>query len=168
MRFFLFNIVYALSIASYAQDNGNNKRMPFKLTLAVDADTFYETEVKESYYLNGPDILQLYPGEKVFLQVQQEKGKIKDIKIANGNTKPFETIEILFKQDVHGKEHKAMVLQINNPFNMSLVYEAKIFLRKENKWVKTSVLPVQANLSSFETWPDMIITIALSGWKFIE
>ena len=168
MRLFLFIALYALSITLYAQENIKEKRAGFKLVLAVDGSAFYESDIKPSAYLNGPNILQLYPGEEVFLEVEQINGIIKSIKTVKENKNPFKTIEASFAQNVEGQKHKGMTLQICNPFNMILTYSAKMFLMKEDKWVNTDALPVKDNLSSFETWPDIIVTIALNDWKFIK
>jgi hypothetical protein len=59
-------------------------------------------------------------------------------------------------------------LKIQNPFPKDLGYKAKMFLLKQNKWVNTNVYPVTAGLSAFETWPDIIISLALGNWEFID
>ena len=161
-------VLCAISVSLYAQDNVKSAREGFKLSLAVDGSAVYESDVKPSPYLNGPNVLQLYPGEKVFLEVEQVDGTIKSIKTVKENKNPTKTIEVSFAQNVEGQKHKGMMLQINNPFNMSLTYSAKMFLMNGSKWVNTDVLPVKANLSSFETWPDIIVTIALDGWRFLK
>jgi len=41
-----------------------------------------------------------------------------------------------------------------------------IFLLKHNKWVPTSVIPVEEKLMSYETWPDIILSITLQEFTF--
>jgi hypothetical protein len=59
------------------------------------------------------------------------------------------------------------MLKVVNPFPYDLIYTAQILtLRK--KWSTTDVLPVRAGLSGFETWPNIIISIALGNWKLLQ
>jgi hypothetical protein len=56
-----------------------------------------------------------------------------------------------------------MILKVVNPFDKKLNYRAHIYLMKQKKWILTSIIAVLPKLSSYETWPDLIVTIALSG-----
>ena len=79
---------------------------------------------------------------------------------------PEKTVKISFTQSVEKKVHELTMLKIENPFPQNLIYTSKIFLLKQQRWVNTNVYPVQAKLSAFETWPDVIISIALGDWAF--
>ena len=154
------------SIVLYAQDgNIKKEREDFTLKLAVDGKTIYESDIKASAYLNGPNVLQLYPGEKVFIETEQANGVISSMQVVKENKNPNKTIAISFTQNVDGEKHKGMLLEIDNPFKMALKYSCKMFLMNQKKWVETDVLPVKANLTSFETWSDIVVTIALDNWK---
>jgi len=59
-----------------------------------------------------------------------------------------------------------MMLKVVNPFKQQLVYNATIFLMQQKKWVVTDVYPVEAELTSYETWPDIITSIGLGQWTF--
>lgn len=59
-----------------------------------------------------------------------------------------------------------MLLKILNPFPYDLKYAAKM-LTLQRKWAFTDVLPVKANLTAYESWPNVIISIALFDWEFI-
>ena len=61
-----------------------------------------------------------------------------------------------------------MMLEIHNPFLKNLTYEAKMFLLRTKKWNDTDVYPVMAGISGIETWNDIIISLGLSNWKFID
>ena len=60
------------------------------------------------------------------------------------------------------------MLEVQNPFPKNLTYEAQMFLLSNKKWVKTSIYPVMAGLSGFETWTDIIISLGLGNWKFTD
>ncbi len=155
-----------LCIEGVAQVNNiKASRNDFKLTLAVDGDNYYETDVKAGPYIVGPNVLQIYPTEKVLMEVEQEQGVIKSLKVVKKNENPTKTIDISFMQKTDGKKHQQMMLSIFNPFDMNLKYRANIFLMKGNKWEATDVLPIMRGISSYETWPDIIVTIALDQWE---
>ena len=164
---FLMLIIFCIPIIMQAQENNTKSaREGFKLVLAVDEKTSYESEIEPSPFITGQNILQLYPGEDIFLEIDQKDGIILNMRVVKKNVNLDKTLEISFKQDIDKNQHKAMILQIKNPFKMTLKYSAKMLLLKDSKWVDTDVMPVREKLSSFETWPDIIISLALDDWKF--
>ena len=166
IKFYLTLSLCLICMVGVAQVNSiKTSRNDFKLTLAVDGENYYETDVKAGPYIVGPDVLQIYPTEKVLMEVEQVQGVIKSIKVVKENNNPAKTIEVSFMQNTEGKKHQLMMLTIKNPFDMDLKYRASIFLMKENKWVTTNVLPIKRGISSYETWPDIIVTIALDKWE---
>jgi hypothetical protein len=110
--------------------------------------------------------VQMYPSETVFIEVEQTNGVIKSIKAVKSIKDSTKTISLNFKQTTKGKIHDSMMLTVHNPFPYELEYQAGIFLMKQKKWVKTSILPIGAGLTNYETWPDVITSIALRQWKF--
>lgn len=150
----------------FGQTNDLPQRDAFQLNIAVDDTSFYNAEIKASAYILPDNTIQLYPGETIFVEVELTKNEIKSMKTIKENLHPEKTLIISFSQQTEGKVHKGMLLKIENPFKKQLEYKATIFLMKYNKWAPTNVLPIQQKLSSFETWPDIIVTIALTGWKF--
>lgn len=53
-----------------------------------------------------------------------------------------------------------IMLPVSNPSPYKLIFKANIFLLTQKKCVNTIINPVEANLLGFETWPDIIISIA--------
>jgi hypothetical protein len=166
---YLFSLVSLfLYLASYTQDNNLlPERTAFKLKLPVNKNSVYEMDVPSSPFVRNKNIVQIYPGETLFLEATIQDSvirltSVKDIK------HPEKTITISLVQNATKKTHENMMLKVSNPFDKDLTYAARIFLMEANKWVSTSVLPVRAGISSFEMWPDVIITIGLSDWKFIS
>ena len=155
-----------ISLCSYSQDIAQLKRTPYKLTVAVDRNSVYELGVKATQYVSPDQTIQLYPGETVYIEVEQENGDIKSMTAVKEIINPLKTLTISFTQSIKEKEHESMMLKVINPFEKNLIYKAKIFLFQEKKWINTDVYPIQAGLSGFETWPDIIPTIGLGGWSF--
>jgi hypothetical protein len=148
------------------QDSTQLKRTPYKLKVAVDKKTVYEEDIKATPYVLPNKAIQLYPGETVFIEIDQENGVIKNVTAVDKNVNPGKTLKISFTQTANKKVHELTMLSIENPFPQDLVYTSKIFLLKQQRWVDTNVYPVRAKLSAFETWPDVIISIALGNWQF--
>jgi hypothetical protein len=159
-------LILTLNLA--AQENNERlSRDSSVLAMPVDDGSFFESRIPASPFIVGPKILQLFPGETVFIEIEQSNGIITDIKSVKENKNPDKTLEISFIQNAEGKKHSNMTLKLKNPFKKDLSYEATIRLMKTGKWVKTSIIPVKAGLMGFEIWPDVIISIALNEWKFL-
>lgn len=158
--------VLVVSINALGQDSSLLKRTPYKLTVAVDKNTTYEEEIKNTPYVLPNNTIQLYPGETVYIEVRQENGSIKSITAVPEMKDPAITLTISFMQSVKKKVHEMSMLQIKNPFSSQLIYKAKIFLLTQKKWADTNVYPVEPRLSAFETWPDIITSIGLGDWTF--
>ena len=154
------------SLLSLAQDSTLLKRQPYKLKVMVDKKNLYEEDLKESPYVWPDNTIQLYPGEKLFAEAEIKDGAIVKITAVKENTNPEKTLTISFTQVAEGKIHQQMMLKISNPFDKTLTYAASIYLLNHNKWVKTSVIPVAPGLSSYESWPDVILSIGIGNWAF--
>lgn len=140
-------------------------REPFTLKLSVDTVSFYEQEVFRSKYFVKDNILQIYPNESVLIEVEVQKNEIKSMKIVSENKNPSKTIEINFTQKTDGRKHEYMILEVKNPFDKVLNYNAMMYIVGRNDWLKTSIIPIQPKLTNFELWNDVIITIVLSNWR---
>lgn len=168
IKFYLTLLQCFICMAGMAQLNRINvSRTDFKLTLAVDGDNYYESDVKAGPYIVGPNVLQIYPGEKLLVELELKRGVIENLRVVEKNRNPSRTIEVSFMQNTEGKKHQLMMLTIKNPFDMELKYRAAIFLMKENKWIVTNVLPIKPGISSYEVWSDIVVTIALDQWRLL-
>jgi hypothetical protein len=161
----IMTILLSIGFAyTYAQ-NEKEKRDEFTLKLPVDGEQYYEQKVESSPYFVKEKVLQIYPGEKLFIEVENDKKEITSMKVVKDNLNPEKTIEIEFTQTVKDRKSEMMMLKIVNPFKKDLEYKVMMYIVGHNKWISTSVLPVKATLSSYETWPDVIITLVLTEWK---
>ena len=165
---FLVVITLTLTVSSKGQDTTVLKRTPYTLKIEVDKKNFYEDEIGATPYVFPNNGMQIYPGETIYVEVIEENGIIKSMKAVKEITKPNTTLTIKFSQKSENKVHQMMMLEVQNPFLKNLTYEAQMFLLSNKKWVKTSIYPVMAGLSGFETWTDIIISLGLSNWKFIN
>jgi len=161
----ILTILLSLSFAfAYAQ-NEKEKRDEFTLKLPVDGEQYYEQTVASAPFFVQDKVLQIYPGEKLFIEVETDKKEITSMKVVKENLNPEKTIEIEFTQTVKDRKSEMMMLKVVNPFKKDLEYKAMMFIVGNDKWINTNVLPVKAKLTGYETWPDVIITLVLTDWK---
>lgn len=81
----VMTILLSLSIAfTYAQ-NDQEKRDEFTLKLPVDGEKYYEQKVESTPYFVKEKILQIYPGEKLFIEVETDKKEITSMKVVKKN-----------------------------------------------------------------------------------
>jgi hypothetical protein len=149
---------------TYAQDTSSFHRKPYILHVAVDKKNFYEEHLSAGQYVHPDNTVQLYSGEQVYLQAEVYNGIITGLRAVPEIKDSSKTITISFSQTVNKKVHEMMMLKVNNPFASMLSYKAMIYFLYHKKWVNTSSVPVPAGLAGYETWPDIIISIALGNW----
>ena len=135
------------------------------MELPVDGELFYEQKVESSPYFVKENVLQIYPGEKLFIEVEISKKKITSMKVVKDNLNSEFTIEVSLTQTVKDNKNKGMMLHIVNPFKKDLEYKAMMFIVGHDQWINTNVLPIKSGLSNYEMWPDVIITLILSDWE---
>jgi len=170
MRYILILVLFFLTAPfnSIGQDSPILKRTPYTLRIDVDKVNFYEDRIGATPYVFPNNGMQIYPGERIYVEVEQNDGVIKGMKAVKQINNPKTTLTITFSQVSENKTHQMMMLKIQNPFPKNLTYAAKMFLLKQNKWFDTNVYPVMAGLSAYETWPDIIISLGLGSWKFTD
>jgi hypothetical protein len=166
MRNLLASLLIFLSFYSKAQNNNVlPERQIYKLNLPVDKGSVYEMDVPASPYVQKNSIVQIYPGETIYLEAEERDGNLLLTSVKKIEH-PEKTITVTCIQNIKNKKHEGIMLKVDNPFKKDLVYTAMIFPMNANKWLHSNVLPVNAGLSSFELWPDVILTIGLANWKF--
>ena len=168
MKILLLICLLLLTVNVFSQ-NSNERRVrdSFTLIMPVGKETFYESRIPSTPFIVGPQILQLFPGDTVLIEILQVDGKITDIKSVKENKNPDKTLEITFSQNLDGNVHAGMMLKVKNPFKKDLSYEAMIRNMDTGKWEQTSIIPVKAGLWGYEMWQDVIISIALTEWKLL-
>ena len=168
MKHLSFVLLTFLCFSAYSQaDNALPARTAYKLSLPVTKGSVYEMDVAATPYVQNQTIVQIYPGETIYLEAGEKDGKlvlhsVKEIK------NPTKTITVTCTQNVSKRAHENVMLKVTNPFDKSLSYSARMFLLKANKWVGTNVLPVQPGIMGIEMWPDVIITFGLSDWELVS
>jgi hypothetical protein len=135
------------------------------LTLAVDKKSFYEENIPSTAFVLPNRTIQIYPGEVIYVEIDQENGIIKNMRAVPEIKDSSKTMILSFIQVTENKIPQQMILKITNLLSWNLTYDASMFLMNQKRWVKTEVYPVKAGLQGFETWPDIIVSLGLGNWK---
>lgn len=160
----LIPLLFCLLNAWTFAQNDSPKRDAFTLTLPVDSVNYYQQEIAESPYFVKENVLQIYPGEHLFIEVETSKKGITSMKVVKENLNPKKTIEVSFDQLGEERKHEGMMLQVTNPFSKELSYGALMFIVGNDNLLKTSIVPVAPKLSGYEMWNDVIISLVLIDW----
>ena len=151
-------------VALHSQDKKN--REAFTLEIVANETQQYRAEIPQSPFFVKDKILQIYCGEKVFVECEIAGDTLSSMKVVEKNLHPEKTIEIEFYQDAKDRTRINTFLQLTNPFNKDLIYKAAMLTPRSDEWRSTSTIPVRSKLMSFETWGHSIISLALMDWQF--
>ncbi|MEM0518681.1 MULTISPECIES: hypothetical protein [Aequorivita] len=159
-------IIFLISIGISFGQNEKPNREPFVLKLAVDSVNYYQQEIQKSPYFVKDNILQIFPSEKINIEVEIENDSIISMKTVEKVEFPEKTITIDFKQEVKDRKSEMMMLTVKNPFDKTMTYDARMFIVGREELLKTSIIPIRPKLTNFEMWNDVIITLILDNWEW--
>jgi hypothetical protein len=157
-------LIFLLTLNCFAQE----KRSELKVDLVFDAENNYSATIPESSYFVKEKVLQIYPGEELNIEAEIQNDNIVSMKVVKVIEHPERTINVRFFQDAKDRTKAQMILVVKNPFNKKLLYDATMYLPVHKEWSKTSIIPINPNLVGYETWPEVIATMALENWKFVN
>jgi len=139
-------------------------RAPFKLKLHVDDERYYERSFDRIPYVSGNDVY-LFSGEAFGINVTATENEISRIAYERNPAKA--DVELRFTQE-ESTNGWMMMLVIRNKLKHRLYLDALMTTPGKEKIVKTNVLPVEPNLSDFESWPHPIVQLVLRDFRFSE
>lgn len=159
-------LLLLMSIGTTFAQNEKPNREPFTLKLPIDSINFYQQEIPKSPYFVKDNILQIFPSEKINIEVELKNDSIVSMKTVEKIEFPEKTITIDFQQKVKDRKSDMMMLTVKNPFDKIMTYDAHMFIVGRNDFLETSILPIRPKLTNFEMWNDIIITLVLENWKW--
>ena len=161
-------LVFFLFMMNANAQTALTHRSAFTLEMPINGAEAFKMEVPQKPYFVKDLALQLYPFEKIFLEVEIRKDTVYTMTVVAKNTNPKKTVEIEFQQNAHDGQHDNMILSVKNPFKKPLVYTAEIYTFTNRKWIESSTMPVAPKSSGYEIWKDAILTMVLKDWAFEE
>jgi len=133
-------------------------REPFTLKLQIDKKKGYEEKFgKIPYVHNGA--VYLFKGEEFGLNLDIQDNTVRSVKYQPDLTKADVTLK--FRQDVQDDGKPMMLLTIRNNTKQTLGADALMTVPKKKAVVRTSILPIGAGMSGYESWPHPIVQLVL-------
>jgi hypothetical protein len=163
----LIVVTVVLSSACYPQAATQEEpvfRAPFKLKLHVDNERYYEETFDHVPYVADNDVY-LFAGEAFGINVSVTENEVSRIAYQRDPAKA--DVELKFTQE-KSPNGWMMMMVIRNKLKRRLFLDALMTLPEKKEIYKTSILPVEPNLSNFESWPHPIVQLVLQNFRFSE
>ncbi len=139
-------------------------RAPFSLKLHIDNEHYYEQKFDRVPYVADGDVY-LFAGETFGINVAVTGDQLSRIIYQPDPAKA--DVEFKFTQE-KSPGGFMMLLVTRNKLKKKLFFDAMMTVPGKPEIYKTSVLPVDSNLSNFESWPHPIVQLVLNNFRFSE
>jgi len=163
------SLVAALFCTLFAQEQPRTKepeltfREPFTLKLRVDKEHFYEQHFDKVPYVTTNDVY-LFLGDHCGVNLTDTKAENLSVAYQPDAGKA----DVLFglTQEKAGNGKFMMLLTVQNKLSQGFSYDALMTVPERKEILSTHVLPVEAHLSNFESWPHPIVQLVLRNFRF--
>jgi hypothetical protein len=108
--------------------------------------------------------ITVYAGEKLFIETGLNNNNEIFFTPVSEISDSSKTMVIDFRDKSFGGQ-TSFILDISNPFDKSLVYQAFIQINEGEYFKETNVVPVYPHIRSMEMWPYKIYCIKLSQFR---
>jgi hypothetical protein len=167
--FVLITVALGLPLTCLPQVNGVGPaepvfRSPFDLKLRVDKDHYYEQKFDRVPYVAAGDVY-LFVGEDFGVNVTITGDQVSAITYQQNAAKADVEFKLTQEKAPNGY---MMLLVTRNRLKRKLFFDALMTVPGKTGIYKTSVLPVEPNLSNFESWPNPIVQLVLQNFRFSE
>jgi hypothetical protein len=139
-------------------------RAPFTLKLHLDKERYFEEPFGKVPYVAKNDVY-LFSGDSFGINFIVTRDRISQTAYQPDPTKA--DVEFKFTQE-NSSNGWMMMLVIRNKLKRKLFLDALMTIPEKKKIFKTSILPVEPNLSDFESWPHPIVQLVLRNFRFSE
>jgi hypothetical protein len=140
-------------------------REPFTLKLRVDKDHYYEQHFDKVPYVADNDVY-IFLGDHFGINLTDTKAEFLTVTFQPDTAKA--DVQFGFTQEKGPKDMVMMLLTVQNKVNRRFSYEALMTVPGKKEILNTHVLPVEARLISFESWPHPIVQLVLRNFRFSD
>jgi hypothetical protein len=140
-------------------------REPFTLKLRVDKDHYYEEHYERLVPYVAQNDVYLFSGEQFGVNVSVQSDEIVDVTYQPDVKKA--DVEFKFSQEQKISE-SAMMLVIQNKLKRKLYMDGLMTIPGKKGVYKTSILPIEAGLSDYESWPHPVVQLVLRNLRLSE
>ena len=130
--------------------------------LKLNNKEYFEMEFPKGPYV-AEGFINVLAGEEVLVEFDDTGGMLSNPHYVKTATKPERTVSFRLEQTDEGT-----VLRVKNPFTKSIMYDCLIQHYSEQRLRKTSIVPVQAGLTSFEMWPYPVAQVVVSNVRYSQ
>ena len=168
MHHFILFLLLTSALTSVGQTNRSLQsttntivlREPFTLTLPVDKEHYYEQKFGKTPYVLDGDVY-LFKGDEFGLVFNIDKVKYEPLLDKSDVT-------LKFTQETAKDGAVMMMLVIQNHSKRKLFVDAVMTVPGKPRTIETSILPIEAGLSGYESWPHPIVQLVLRNLRFQE
>jgi hypothetical protein len=128
--------------------------------LKLNDKEYFEMEFPKGPYV-ADGFINVLAGEEVLVEFDDTEGILSNPRYVKTADKPERTISFRLEQTDQGT-----ILRVKNPFTKSIIYDCLIQHYREQRLRKTSIIPVQAGLVSFEMWPYPVAQVVVSNVRY--
>lgn len=140
-------------------------REPFTLKLKIDKSRYYEEHFDKIPYVADDDVY-LFSGDKFGINLTAAEDGTLMATYQPDNKKA--DVWFIFGQEKMDKDKLMMLLTVKSNLDRRLFYDALMTIPEKKGLYKTNMLPVEAHLSNFESWPHPIVQLVLRDFRFTE
>jgi hypothetical protein len=151
--------------SSQANTNSIAFRSPFTLKLHVDKENYYEQEFPKIPYVFKDDVY-LFKDDVFGIDLQITNGAVLGVSYQSDTNKA--AVSLRFTQEVKDNGDAMMLLVVENHTKHKLFIDALMTFPKREQPQRTSILPVGAGLSGYESWPEPIVQLVLRNIRLTE
>ena len=139
-------------------------RDPFTLKLGIDEKHYYEQHFdKIPYVIDGS--VYLFKGESFGINVVIDGDRITGIQYQPDAAKSDLSFRFTQEKSASGL---MMLLTTQNKMKRKIFFNALMTVPRKEGVFKTSVLPIDAGLSNYESWPHPIVQLVLQDFRLSE
>lgn len=139
-------------------------REPFTLRVKVDQDHYYEEHYEKRIPYAAENDVYLFSGESFGINLRIDGNKI-DVTYQPDFKKADVWFTFNQPKELGGV---SMMLIIQNKLKSELQMDALMTLPGKKDIYKTSIVPIMAGLSDYESWPHPIVQIVLRNFRVPE
>lgn len=108
-----------------------------------------------------PNTVLIHPGEVLYAQFEESGAALRLVSVQKEKNPQAQLVLTMKPFD---QATRLLLLTVESKFRKDMLYKAEMRLLSRNVREETSVVPVRAGLSSFESWPHPIEELALYGF----
>ena len=139
--------------------------------------TSYKINKQENKYVFSENSIKIFDGQRIFISTKNQTGRLEGLKLvdtAESKIKDYSKLmTYVLRQNgeknicidvnivIDDNKKSQTVLIVNNPYKGTMSYKAKIFSKKENDYIETSIANVEPGISGIELWPYPITDFIL-------